>query len=273
MTSAFINESFDNAIKTYILKKSEPWSKEYNSFLVVMIRMLVNIYGELDILNPYYSLNEMAIKDNLKKYGANDNQVDNLFFMFDMYSNIEKSGETGKGKNSYFILLQKLMIDLFVLKKQDGNLVDSDYKEFFDLLYTPVTSDPLRQSFNYLNSVDIYEVAKYYQEEINKAVPIIKQENKELLDLNIYKLFNFKLADISKMNNDEVKEVNKEIYSYFNIDDNTMNKKYLLDNEIKKLLYERNKVTTGNGYVDILLIMSVIVTTIMIITIFVSVIV
>ena len=75
------------------------------------------------------------------------------------------------------------------------------------------------------------------------------------------------------MDNNELRNVNKEIYSYFNIDDNTMNKKYLLDNEIKKLLYERNKVTTGNGYVDILLVMSVIVTTIMVIGIIVSVIV
>ena len=273
MGCVFINEEFDSAIKSYILKKNEPWDKEYNKFLVVIIRMLVNIYGELDILNPYYSLNEYALKDNLKKCGASDNQVDNLFFMFTMYSNIEKSGATGKGANSYFILLQKLLIDLFVLKKINGTLEEDDYNKFFDLLYTPVTSDPLRQSFNYLNSVDIYEVAKYYQEEINKAVPQKKHENKELLDLNIYKLFNFKLSDISKMNNDEVKEVNKEIYSYFDIDDNTMNKKYLLDEEIKKLLYERNKVTTGNGYVDILLVMSIIVTTIMVITIFVSVIV
>lgn len=264
MKTAFINSSFDEAIKTYISKKSEPWSKEYNSFLVVIIRMLVNIYGELDILNPYYSLNEIALKDNLKKYGADDNQIDNLFFMFDMYD---------KTNNSYFILMQKLLIDLFSLKRINGFIEDNDYKEFFDLLYTPGTSNPLRQSINYLYGGDIYEVAKYYQEEISKPIPSNKEEVKDLLDLNIYKLFNYRLSDISKMDNNELRSVNKEIYSYFNIDDNTMNKKYLLDNEIKKLLYERNKVTTGNGYVDILLVMSVIVTTIMVIGIIVSVIV
>ena len=55
----------------------------------------------------------------------------------------------------------------------------------------------------------------------------------------------------------------KEILNKYNINENAINKDYLLKEKIQGLYKRRNLLTTGNGYVDILLVMSVIVTTIM----------
>ena len=70
------------------------------------------------------------------------------------------------------------------------------------------------------------------------------------------------------MNGKEIDELNEEIYSSFDISENAINKDYLLNESIKAYKMRRNPITTGNGYVDILLIMSVIVTTIMVVVIF-----
>ena len=70
------------------------------------------------------------------------------------------------------------------------------------------------------------------------------------------------------MNDEDVDKLNSEIYKSFDISENAINKDYLLKEKIKELKMQNNPITTGNGYVDILLIMSVIVTTVMVVVIF-----
>ena len=93
-------------------------------------------------------------------------------------------------------------------------------------------------------------------------------DDKNLLKFDIYKLFNVSIADISKMSAKEIDTLNKEIYKSFDISENAINKDYLLDEKLKEIKMQNSPITTGNGYVDILLIMSVIVTTIMVVVIF-----
>lgn len=272
MKEYFINEAIEKAIKDYLLSKSDQEGKLYNSFLVVFIRALCLIYGELDIINPYYTNNSDMFKYNLKRYNCPLGLIDNLMLLIDMYYKIEMKNQNSleTEENRYFIEVQKKLVDLFVSKIESFEVSDNEYKEFFDLLYTPATSNPLRQSYNYLKASNPYEVAIYYQEKINNIHKQNKKiEQKELLDLDVYKLFNYKLSDISKMNNEEIKNLNKSIYQSLNINDNAINKDYLLKEAINKLKYnDTNRVGTGNGYVDILIVMSIIVTSIMVVSIF-----
>ena len=75
MKTYFINEAFDKAVNDYLKSKDKQEGILYNSFLVVVIRILINIYGELDILNPYYMKSETAFDDNLMKYGLNKESI------------------------------------------------------------------------------------------------------------------------------------------------------------------------------------------------------
>ena len=65
MKSFFVNEAVDKAINDYLQSKNIEESVLFNSFLVVVVRILVIIYGELDIVNPYAIKNENLFLDNL----------------------------------------------------------------------------------------------------------------------------------------------------------------------------------------------------------------
>ena len=270
MEPYFINEAFTQAINDYMSSKDKKEGILYNSFLVVVIRMLINIYSEIDIINPYQLKSEEILINNLMKFGASKEEIDNLFALISNYYLIERRNSLAikREENTYFIVVQKALIDLFTLKRLNFGLTENESKEFFDLLYTPGTSNVLRQSYNYLNASDIYEVASYYQNKMLEKPKEEKEEAKNLLKFDIYKLFNVSIADISKMNSSDIDKLNKEIYKSFDISENAINKDYLLDEKLKEIKMQNSPITTGNGYVDILLIMSVIVTTIMVVVIF-----
>ena len=270
MEPYFINEAFDKAINDYMSSKDKKEGILYNSFLVVVIRILINIYGELDIINPYQIKSKEALKNNIMKFGAKSEDVEKLFELISNFYLIERRNSLAikREENIYFISVQKVLIDLFTLKRLNFGLNENESKEFFDLLYTPGTSNILRQSYNYLNASNIYEIAEYYQNKMLEKPKEEKEEEKKLLKFDIYKLFNVSIADISKMNAEDVDKLNKEIYKSFDISENAINKDYLLEEKLKEIKMQNSPITTGNGYVDILLIMSVIVTTIMVVIIF-----
>ena len=85
MKTFFINEAFETAINDYLKSKDKPESVLYNSFLVVVIRILINIYGELDIINPYQIKNENIFDNNLLKYGSKKEEIDNLKRLVDCF--------------------------------------------------------------------------------------------------------------------------------------------------------------------------------------------
>ena len=263
MKTYFVNEAFEKAVDDYLVSKSKPEGKVFNSFLVVVIRMLVNIYGELDIINPFQIKSVASLHNNLKKYGASEEDITKLENLLDKFRETERES----GPNKEFIEIQKSLIDLFTLKRINFGLAESESKEFFDLLYTPGSTSALRQSYNYLKSENIYEIAEYYKESYNREAKR-EEEEKDLLGFDIYRFFNISLSDLSNMNNDEVKDLNNQIYKSFDINKNAINKEYLLNEKIKEIKMQNNPITTGNGYVDILLVMSVIVTGIMVVIIF-----
>lgn len=272
MKTYFVNEAFEKAVTDYLNSRDKKEGVIYNSFLVVVIRLLINIYGELDIINPYQIKNEQALDDNLLKYGLNKDKVLEFKRLLDGFYRIERKNMSSikREVNIYFIEVQKMLIDMFNLKRINFGLTESDRKEFFDLLYTPGTSNALRLSYNFLNAENIYEIAEYFKTSMEKEVelPKVSEKEKDLLSFETYKLFGLNVADISKMSESDVEKVNSEIYKSFDISENAINKDYLLEESIKAFKMQNNKVTTGNGYVDILLVMSVIVTTIMVVVIF-----
>ena len=271
METYFVNEAFDKALNDYLISRDKKNGLLYNSFLVVVIRMLINIYGELDIINPYQIKDEDALNSNLRKFGATINDINNLKRLIDGFYKIEKRNNNAikKEENIYFIEVQKCLIDLFTIKRINYTIDDEGQKEFFDLLYTPGISNELRYSYNYLNAMNReYEVAEYYNEKMQLKSNVENQgKEKDLLGFDVYKQFNISIADISKMSDLEVENLNKKIYEAFDIKENTMNKEYLLKEKMTQLYRRNHPLTTGNGYVDILLIMSVIVTTIMVIVV------
>lgn len=242
MESFFINKAIDKALSDYLLSKDKEESILFNSFLVVVIRILINIYGELDIINPYQMKDELLFDNNLLKYITNKEKLDELKMLLDGFYVIDERNKKAvrREENVYFIDVQKKLIDIFNYKRINYGVTKDEIDDFYNLLYTSKTSNPLRLSYNFLNSSNIYEVDNYYQDTIVKS----NKDNIGMLEKDI---------------NEQLYHTKPIYYVDVKKEENTVD--VHINNEL---------LTTGNGYVDILIIMSIIVTVVMVVVIFSS---
>lgn len=265
----FINVAFTKAINEYQNSKNQPDGIVYNSFLVVVIRLLTCIYSELDIINPLMTNNENALKENLLKFGYPTEQLNVFFNNLEQFNIIDEENENLQIKkdNPYFVTIQKQIVDMLICKKINFHLTQKEVMEFYDLLYTANCKDPLRVSYNYLFAKDINEVDNYFKKEMQENVKAIEVKEKNLLNLRAYEILGFNINDINNMEQEQIEKINRQVYDYFKIRENAINKEFLLEKAIMEHDNEKNKITSGNGYVDIILVMSVLCTAIMIVSV------
>lgn len=271
MNQVFVNEAFTKAIDDYLKNADNVQGIIYNSFLVVVVRMLVCIYSELDIVNPLVIGDEELLYKNLTKFGYSRDSLNIFFSNLQLYYDISQKNQQNsqKEKNPYFEFVQKDLIDMFIVKKVNFYLTEEEVKTFYDLLYTPFSKNPLRVSYNFLmctiNNTDVMEIDNYFKTQMRDNIKVIKPQEKHYLNVKAYEILNYSMDDLNKMDSNELERVNHQVYDYFKIRENAINKEYLLEKAIEAIEREKNKVTSGNGYVDILLVMSVICTIIMVV--------
>lgn len=266
MDKVFINEAFTKAINDYQNGIENVQGVTYNSFLTVVLRCLISIYSELDIINPKVMDDAELLKDNLCKFGYSKTNIEVFLSNLQLFLDFEKENEKRsiKNKNPYFVIIQKELVDMLIKKKLEFYLTEAEVNEFYDLLYTPYSKNPLRVSYNFLQASDVLEVDKYFRFMMKNNVKVILPKEKHYLNVKAYELLNYSFDDIKNMEASSVDKVNSAVYDYFKIRENAINKEYLLDKAIEAIERENNKVTSGNGYVDILLVISVICTVLMI---------
>ena len=271
MNQVFVNEAFSKAVDNYLKSSDNVQGVMYNSFMVVVIRMLVCMYSELDIVNPMVVGDTDLLYKNLTKFGYSKDALNIFFSNLQLFYEIETTNESSdkKQKNPYFVMIQKDLVDMFIAKKLNFYLTEDEVREFYDLLYTPFSKNPLRVSYNFLastiNGNDVMEIDNYFKTQMRENVKVVIPKEKHFLNVKAYELLNYSMDDLNKMDSNEIERVNHQVYDYFKIRENAINKEYLLEKAIEAIEREKNKVTSGNGYVDILLVMSVICTIIMVV--------
>ena len=265
MDKVFINNAFTKACDCYLDSNDNVKGVMYNSFLVVVIRMLVSIYSELDIINPKVMGDEELLKENLCKFGYSKMDIEVFLSNIELFDEFENENNSVKfrKRNPYFIIIQKEIIDMFIKKKLNFYITNDEVREFYDLLYTPYATNPLRVSYNYLHAKDVLEIDRYFRREVEENVKIILPKEKHLLNALAYEMINYNYDYVKNLDSNEIDKINSQVYDYFKIRENAINKEYLLEKEIERIVKENNKVTSGNGYVDILLVLSVICTVLM----------
>ncbi len=258
----FINEAVDLGIKNYIKYKNQINNIEYNSFLTVVIRSLCVIYDELDIINPFTSADEETFKNNILKYSFDSKKYDELLEKLNLFYQNEKTNLT---PNNYFIEIEKLLIDMFISKKMNYDISSDEETNFKNLLYSPYSQNILMISYNYLHSKNPEEIINYYNNsvKINKKIEIKKP--KELLNPDAYRVLDINYTDVCLLNDEQRSKINEAVYAKLNVNKNAVNADYLFDKALSEYFHKDDKITTGNGYVDILLIMGIVCTLIMLI--------
>ena len=267
----FVNIAIHKAIKQYLASINNKDSLNFNSFLVIVIRILVLIYGDTDILNPYYLKSSVAFFNNLSKYGMSEANIALFKEEILNYYNFEATHNSGntKEKNPYFRSSLKFLVDMFVVKKKSISISYEEEEEFLELIYTTHTKNTYRMNYNYLVNDDPEYIEKYYYSKSNE-LEMTKDLGKTIsteLNLEALKYVGVNLSNLQSMSEEEILAAKKEAYNYFAVDAEAPTR----DEDLKKSLnYYKlfgKKITSGNGYVDILLLMSVIVTSFSIIAI------
>lgn len=269
----FVNVAFEESIKLYLAEKSNKDSLAFNSFPVVVIRLLALIYGNLDIINPYYLQNTIAFMNNLSKFGISKSQIALFKDDFLRFYEFEETNKTRKIKlkNPYFTTIQKYLVDMFVAKKKMEEVSLEEEETFLDLIGSTHTKNPYRLSYSYLMSDDMSFIEKYYYSKLNEME--VTQElalDKTItgdLNLEALNLLGVSLSNLKNMSNDEIHKAQNKAYKYFDVDIESPKREEDLKEAVNYYKMYGKRITSGNGYVDILLLMSVIVTSFSVIAI------
>ena len=253
----FINPVLSHAIEMYLKYKDHPEDPNFSEFTVVVVRTLVFIYGELDILNPYITHNEHMMggfDSNITKYGFS---IDALTDFKNQFLKFVEEQQKNIRPNSAFIKIQKYLIDMYSYKQKSMNLPIDQLMLFKKYLYIPENNEKIadinrylinpQEIIGYLNSI-IYETNHNF---------ILEPVKRETLNTDAYILLGYNINQINNLNDSDLKAVNDQIYRFFRVDSNSPNSKELLDKAVNYYKRYGNRITSGNGYVDFLLFASI----------------
>ena len=160
---------------------------------------------------------------------------------------------------------------MFVAKKKSVEVPLDEEEAFLDLIYSSHTQNPYRLSYGYLMSDDLNFIEKYYYSQLN-AMDVTKElildkTISDDLNLEALNLLGISLSNLKNMSNEEITKAKMNAYAYFDVDINSPKREDELNKAIDYYKLYGKKITTGNGYVDILLLMSVIATSLSVIAI------
>lgn len=266
-TQIFINEAINMAIRKYMRCKDGINSGELDTFEVVVIRTLILIYGELDIINPFKINNEKNLDNNLKKFGLKD---DVLVDFKERFLNFYKNKEDALAVKQDFLNIQKILIDMFVLKKGHVLISDDEIEQFKKLLYTKEEINPYKMMTYSKYTPDSDEIINYYNSEIYKIGHKFefKEYSDVLLNREAYQLAGFNPAEVERMKENEIINMNNKVYYFFKIKNEEKNKKEMLENAILYFKKYGSFNNNSKGYVDLLLIFSLVATGLMLVLTF-----
>lgn len=252
MNNIFINTSISNGISNYLLIQEK---KDYNKvhiFEVYVIRCLCKIYGDINILNPYRIGNENSFKSNLIMYGLSVNEMEEFIKLMDDYSKWLNS-EKNVGKTDLTSKIEIILINMIIERNKVNKFSDTEL-EFFDKYF-----DPKNNNFATLHNLitkDVNIIPMYWNRKKALLGNNIKFKliRNDLLSSSTYNKYGLDKDDLMKMSEEKVRNINNRILEKEQ-EDNKRNKKFRPKDVI---------ITSGNGFVDTLMLLSIMTTEIMI---------
>ena len=248
----FINDSIDSGISNYLLIKQEKDYDKTHIFEVYIIRCLCKIYGDINILNPYRISNENSFKSNLIMYGLSVKDMEEFIKLMNDYSKWLNS-EKNVGKTDITSKIEIILINMIIERNKTIKFTNEEL-EFFDKYF-----DPTNNNFSRLHELitkDVNIVPMYWNRKkvlLNNNMKF-KRVRSDLLSSQVYDKYGIDKDDVSKMSEEKVKNINNRI-----IESEKENNK-----RSKKFNPRKIIITSGNGFVDILMLLTIMTTEIMI---------
>ena len=257
------NEIFVNEAVTYGINNILNNSNN-DDFLTKVISTLINIYGQLDIINPYKTKKESSFDNNIIKFGYSRENL-SLF-----KQNLQEFYLTKENKpNKYFNQIEFQLIDMYYCKiksvKQDTSDIESFKKNI-------CFSD---SEINKIYSVKNNEIDKYwsYKNKLNNNKLEYDILENNTLNKDAYSFIGYSYDNIKNMNEMELENINRRVFEYFKIDINREDRFLRLDQALEyyKDLPKPEEVKQENGYVEFILLTAFVAISILILAIVVGV--
>ncbi len=231
------NDVLLNAISRYLI------NKEDQSFDVQIVRILVYIYSEADLVNPFLIKDYDLINNNLKRFGLEEESLNKFKKSLQNYLTTQNIND--------FLTIYKIIIDMIEKKYKDDFITEEEVKKYEEIFFKG-------RSIKALN--DYWNKALY---KINNKITFTEVNN-NVFNPYAYYLQGKTLADIKEMSDEKLYYLNKKILRDYNIkfdDKNMLNK---LNRAIDKAMMPKGALSSGNGFVDILMFLSFVATEIMV---------
>lgn len=117
-----INHKFDDAVTIYInLYKNDNLEKNDN-LLVNIIRCLIFIYGDVDLINPHITKDNKTLISNMTKYGLSSSEALEFINYISNEVNINK------------IFISEQLINMFVMKNRFMNINEFEKSSFLNFI-------------------------------------------------------------------------------------------------------------------------------------------
>lgn len=252
MNNSFINDSISHGISNYILIKQGKDYDKAHIFEVYIIRCLCKIYGDLNIINPYRIGNENSFKSNLIMYGLKVNEMEEFINLMGEYS-IWLNSEKQVGKTNITSKIEIILVNMILHRNKSIKFTEEEI-EFFDKYF-----DPVNNNFATLHSLitkDVSIVPMYWNRKKALLYGNVKLKliRTDLLSSSTYDKYGLDKETLEKMSEEKVRNINNRILEKENEEKNR-SKKFIPKNII---------ITSGNGFVDTLMLLSIMTTEIMI---------
>lgn len=255
MNEIFINEALTYGINSYLLKKARQEYSKAHIFELTIAELLVSIYGELNVINPFKTYSEKSFRDNLKVYGLTNEEYYSFIKLLNEYFTWLNSNS--REKNNIINSINKILVKMIVLKGLNTELTNEEvtlYDNYFlgnmrRIAYLMEISsvDPTFTSSYYARKKKIYLV--------DKDKLTFEEIEPELLNDKVYKEHGLDAEQVKQLSNLKIDEINSLIVS-----DETKH-----EEKAKSIFGTFNVVvTSGNGFVDMLVLLSIMFTELMI---------
>lgn len=260
----FINEAFDLALKRYIDYKEKRNYLYASDFLVYVVIVLIYIYDDADIINPYKTKEEKVWENNLLKYGLSKKNVDKLIDDLSNYykTDLINKDNKYKDKNPFFSYIQEDLIDAFIQKYKAEKMGNVELDNFKKLLFLPDSSSQFQRDMNKIMAVNEDEVDNYYKAKIYELNNVLSFDlvKRTLLAPEVYKAFNLDNDKIDSLSKEDLNLINKRIINYFKMSPIEPNLNEKLIKEVRKM----HNFTSNMGSISVILFLLLLVIVILI---------
>jgi hypothetical protein len=251
----FINEAIDIGIKNYLKNNNEQIDTAH-SFETKVIILLINIYGEINIINPYKLNDQKAFTTNLAFYGLPYASIQNFIKLMDEYENWLTSSNTPK--NDILEKISIILMEMVLYKNKSQKINQTEYSIYDDFFNY---KEQFLHKINEISSINpekvpfLWNIKKAYFSFLNNRKFTFKPILPNLLSEEQYKAYGISMKEVNQLSNQAIAKLNDKILS--DIDDENAGGR----NKSKPL---QLVLTSGSGFVDTIVLLSIMATEIMV---------